>query len=68
MAESMRAARPGRRSRRPKSFEAGRVCFRDGCTTVISRYNRSEFCFEHRPVSYPRLRGVLAEDREPRGA
>jgi hypothetical protein len=62
MSESiMRASRPGNRRRKPKTYEAGRVCAGERCSTVVSRYNRSEFCFEHRPVSFPRLRGILTE-------
>lgn len=59
---TMRAARPGNSRRRPKTFDDGRVCGTEECTTQVSRYNRSEFCFQHRPVKYPRLRGVLSEE------
>jgi hypothetical protein len=57
----MRAARPGERSRRPKTFGAGRVCNDGACDTIMSRYNNDEFCFQHRPRRYPRLRGVFTE-------
>ena len=57
----MRAARPGERSRRPKTFGAGRVCDDASCDTIVSRYNKDEFCFQHRPRRYPRLRGVFTE-------
>lgn len=59
---AMRANRPGASSRRPKTYTAGRVCGFDGCETLVSRYNRSDFCFSHRPVNYPRLRGVFSEE------
>ena len=59
---AIRAARPGSRIRRPKQYNAGRVCIAGECETVISRYNRSETCFRHRPVTYPRIRGQFAED------
>lgn len=63
MAElTMRATRPGNRARRPKAHKAGRVCGAAGCTTLISRYNQSEYCFTHAPVKYPRLRGVFSEE------
>jgi hypothetical protein len=63
MAETtLRASRPGNRTRRPKTYDAGRVCALDECGTLVSRYNRSEFCFRHRPVKYPRLRGVFSDD------
>jgi hypothetical protein len=60
MNESMRASRPLGRLRRPKTAPTGRVCGRDECTVIISRYNTAEFCNLHRPVKYPRVRGVIA--------
>ena len=63
MAETMlRGARPGNRRRRPKTYAEGRVCADDACDTLVSRYNRSEFCFSHSPVKYPRMRGVFTDD------
>lgn len=59
---AIRAARPGSRMRRPKTFAEGRVCEAPECTTVVSLYNRAEFCFRHRPVKYPRLRGVFSDE------
>jgi hypothetical protein len=61
MSEIMRASRPQGRSRRPKTYAAGRVCAAEGCDTILSRYNRAEYCNTHKPVKYPRLRGVLTE-------
>jgi hypothetical protein len=60
MSDIMKASRPKGRSRRPKTFDEGRVCVSKECDTVLSRYNRAEFCHTHRPVKYPRLRGVLS--------
>jgi hypothetical protein len=60
----MRASRPGNRSRRPRTFGTNRVCFTEGCDTVLSRYNRAEFCHRHAPITYPRLRGVFSDDWE----
>jgi hypothetical protein len=59
---AIRAARPGARIRRPKQSTTGRICLADECNTLISRYNRSDTCFRHRPVTYPRIRGQFAED------
>jgi len=61
MSDILRASRPRGRSRRPKTADAGRVCTTDGCETVLSQYNRADFCNRHKPVKYPRLRGVLKE-------
>ena len=63
MAElTMRATRPGQRSRRPKSVERHQVCATEDCSTIVSRYNLSDHCFRHRPVKYPRLRGVFSDE------
>lgn len=59
---AIRAARPGSRIRRPKQYARGRVCVHAGCETVVSRYNRSETCFRHRPVVYPRIRGKFSDE------
>ncbi|MBT8212249.1 MAG: hypothetical protein KJN71_03785 [Acidimicrobiia bacterium] len=59
------ARRPGQGSRRrPKTYGIDRRCHTDTCDTLLSRYNNSEFCFQHAPVKYPRLRGVFTEDFE----
>jgi len=59
---TMRAARPTGRSRRPKTFNTGRVCAHETCSTRISLYNRSDSCFVHAPKHYPRLRGVVTAE------
>ena len=61
---AVKASRPGSRVRRPKKYTEGRVCGATECTTVISTYNRADFCFRHRPVKYPRLRGVFSDEFE----
>jgi len=58
---AMRADRPGSHIRRPKQYTDGRVCAHDGCDVVISRYNRTDTCFRHRPVVYPRIRGAFTD-------
>jgi hypothetical protein len=34
----------------------------------VSRYNRSEFCFSHAPVHFPRMRGVFTDEFERTGS
>lgn len=58
----LRAHRPGSRIRRPKRYEIDRVCIAEGCTTVMSMYNRGDHCFRHRPVTYPRVRGLFTDE------
>jgi hypothetical protein len=62
MSDIMKASRPQGRSRRPKTYATGRVCSTKACETVLSQYNRADFCHVHKPVKYPRLRGVLTQN------
>ena len=58
----LQGARPGNRRRKPKTYSEGRVCASDACTTHISRYNKAEHCYKHRPVHFPRMRGVFTDE------
>ena len=45
-----------------RKFGEGRVCEDKSCDTLLSQYNRREYCFAHAPVRFPRVRGrVVAE-------
>jgi hypothetical protein len=59
---TIRAVRPGNSRRRPKTRAIERVCAAAECGTHVSRYNLDDFCFRHRPVKYPRLRGVFSDE------
>lgn len=59
---TMRATTAGRARRRPKTYGESRVCEEKACTTRLSRYNRSDFCFQHAPVNFPRMRGEFTEE------
>ncbi len=52
--------RAPRRRQPPKRFETGRVCTKDDCDTKLSAYNRSDVCFAHSPLQYPKPRGRAA--------
>jgi len=58
---TLRASRLGTNRRRPRAIEGRRVCADSACETVLSRYNPSDLCQTHRPVRFPRVRGVVAE-------
>jgi|TARA_Y100000741_G_C18135235_1_gene510801 hypothetical protein len=45
--------------RKSKTYETGRVCSKDGCTTGISMYNKKDTCFNHSAKSYGRVRGHI---------
>ena len=48
--------------RAPKVLIEDRTCERDGCETLLSRYNKREYCYSHAPTKFPRLRGrIVAE-------
>ncbi len=48
--------------RAPKVDASERTCAKDGCDTLLSRYNRREYCYSHAPTKFPRLRGrIVAE-------
>jgi hypothetical protein len=44
--------------RRLQIADPGRVCSEPSCATVLSRYNTAQTCHIHRPVRFPRIRGV----------
>ena len=48
--------------RAPKALVDERTCARDGCETLLSRYNKREFCYTHAPTKFPRLRGRIVTD------
>ncbi len=60
----MEVIKPGQKSpRKSKQYSSGRYCAQKNCTTKLSTYNSKKYCFLHRPVSYPRVRGhVLKGD------
>jgi hypothetical protein len=40
-----------------RTWGAGRTCAEEGCTTELSIYNRSHYCWAHAPVRYYIPRG-----------
>lgn len=45
--------------RRPSSVSGRRSCADDDCETILNRYNKSEFCYQHRPRRFGRVRGSV---------
>lgn len=58
---TMQGRKVGPSGRRPRTYREDRVCAARGCPTTLSRYNRSEYCYAHSPVRYPRTRGRVNE-------
>jgi hypothetical protein len=48
--------------RAPKTATDMRTCAKDGCDTLLSKYNRREHCYSHAPTKFPRLRGRIVAD------
>jgi hypothetical protein len=46
---SARTALSPQAGERVSSYPPGRECANSECTTVLSKYNASEFCFVHEP-------------------
>jgi len=47
--QSGRNAIPGRTGSPVSRYPAGRVCSKETCATVLSKYNPAEFCSVHEP-------------------
>ncbi|ACU54821.1 hypothetical protein Afer_1916 [Acidimicrobium ferrooxidans DSM 10331] len=41
----------------PRTYQRGRVCKEPGCTTTLSIYNKSKYCYAHQPIGASRTRG-----------
>lgn len=55
----VRTSRIVKGGRRPATVDGRRQCLEDGCTTILSKYNTKERCYQHRAVRFPRIRGVV---------
>tara|TARA_R100000742_G_C4165322_1_gene5457 strand:- start:149 stop:340 length:192 start_codon:yes stop_codon:yes gene_type:complete len=54
---ALKGSRTAGKPRKSRTYGKGRVCGKDGCEKIMSQYNKKKFCFEHSPVTYPRVRG-----------
>lgn len=61
MTQTLTAHKVGSTSRRPRTYKSERICEERACTTVISRYNKSDHCHTHAAPVFPRLRGVITQ-------
>jgi hypothetical protein len=57
MSNYINAYNLGKLPKRSRTIEEQRQCKSDGCSTIISKYNKTEHCNNHRPLKYPRVRG-----------
>jgi hypothetical protein len=53
----MQGTRPGKLPPPSREHGEGRICDREGCTTKLSKYNPSAFCWQHAEVVFPNYRG-----------
>ena len=49
-------------ARPPKATSEQRYCAKNDCETLLSRYNRREFCYAHAPIKSPRLSGRIVPE------
>ncbi|MER3452890.1 MAG: hypothetical protein C4344_04315 [Acidimicrobiia bacterium] len=57
-AERSIGALPIRGNERPsRTYTPGRRCRHDGCGTILSIYNRDQYCYQHAPPATTRTRG-----------
>ena len=56
-----RGRRPVKARGKPKVTLGRRECSETTCITVISRYNKGKYCWNHQPRKIPRLRGSPLE-------
>lgn len=40
-----------------RKFRSGRVCRHPDCKTRLSIYNDGSYCYQHEPMTVPRVRG-----------
>jgi len=57
MSRYINAYNLGRLPRKSKTYSDDRTCNDNSCSTIISKYNKSDFCNNHKPIKYPRVRG-----------
>lgn len=53
----LRGARPRELPRPNQTYGKGRVCAAEGCDTRVSVYNKSPYCWTHKPLQFPLVRG-----------
>ena len=52
MTDGLKASQIKGGIRPSKSFDQGRVCIDESCSTQLSIYNKRDHCFNHAPVKY----------------
>jgi hypothetical protein len=57
MSEVVKGSPVIRLPRRPRQLVAGRICTEPGCDTILSVYNKQQYCYVHRVPRKPRTRG-----------
>ena len=39
------------------TYSSGRTCVQKDCSTIISKYNKFKHCNNHKPKTFPRIKG-----------
>ena len=53
----MKAQKVTGKPRASKNYGENRVCAKEECKQIMSKYNHNEYCFQHAPARIPRVRG-----------
>jgi hypothetical protein len=61
----MKGTRPGHLPPPSRLTRAGRTCAEPGCSTKLSVYNASEYCWQHADVVFPNYRGKRLAPNKP---
>ena len=64
MSRYINAYNLGRLPKKSKTIDGQRTCKESNCSTVISIYNKADFCNNHKPIKYPRVRGKPLKDQD----
>ena len=61
----MKGTRPGHLPQPSRTTKRGRVCAEPGCSTTLSVYNASDYCWQHADVTFPNYRGKRLAPGKP---
>ena len=56
MSNYINAYNLGRLPKKSKTVNEERTCKEGNCSTIVSKYNKSDFCNNHKPIKCPRDR------------
>jgi len=64
MSEILKGNKVQGKLRAPRQLDGTRRCESESCETLLSRYNKRDYCYAHAPTRFPRLRGRVAPESQ----